>query len=670
VTALCAITPFNNYVANNTDMIGNALPTSVVFVLLIVSAANGLLSRYAPRLSLSAAELGLALGMVLIGCGVAAVGLMRYLPGHLVQYWALQASYPGFAEAVQTMDLPQWLWPRVNTTSVASASADPVVRDFVGRIPSGSTSLIDQLRDVPWGAWAMPALAWGTFFSLLFGSVIFLTLIFRRQWVDNERLPFPLATVFMSLIEPPAPGRAFNRLLSSRAFWITFGLVFVVHLINGLARYDPTHFPAIPLRFDLTTTLSELPWSLTERLFKTQTIFLTVVGIVYFADTRVALSIWVMFVLLQIFRMAAGTGGIEVTHGMQRDQIVGATLAFGVTILWIARRHLREVTAQMLRGRAGNESRGRYLPHAVSGWGLVVCVIGLVTWLALVGVSLVGAIAIVAMLMLVYLVLAKVVAETGLLYVLIPFELRRPWAMLAQDMPAPLTGRTTLPTYFFSTLFTGMLTADVRQAMPVFAPQAIRLADLTDPQERPGPRWPVAVCLLLTIVVAFLVSGAGMLWADYTYAATLDRTQEAPVSSWGASGMPRSVSMAPVVDYVPPRDGPREPQNRIGHASFGAAVVAGLSAMRLRFVGWPFHPVGFLLVYTWGVQMTWCSIFIGWVAKTTVLRLGGADLFVRAKPVFLGLIVGEASAAGFWLVVSLARLSMGLPYETIRLLPT
>ncbi len=71
--------------------------------------------------------------------------------------------------------------------------------------------------------------------------------------------------------------------------------------------------------------------------------------------------------------------------------------------------------------------------------------------------------------------------------------------------------------------------------------------------------------------------------------------------------------------------------------------------------------MGFLLVYTWGIQNIWFSVLLGWLAKTILIRLGGSDLFTKAKPAFLGLIVGEASAAAFWLIVTLFRLAMGEP---------
>ena len=671
VVGIGAFTPFNNYVVNNTDLVGSALPTSVVVVLLLAAIVNGLIGRVAPRWQFSVGELAVALGMALVACALPAAGLMRYLPGHLVQYHAMPAETPAFARAVEEMGLPDWLWPRVEGDTVAARASDPVVRNYIGRIPgSAEEPLWEQVANVPWDAWVSPIIAWGLFFLFLFGGVIFLTLIFRRQWVDNERLPFPLASVFMSLIEPPKQGRLFNQLLSSKLFWITVASVFAIHFMNGMWRYDPQHFPELPLSFNLTNVLSERPWSLAEGAFRSQTIYFTIIGIVYFADTRVALSAWVFFVGLQVVRMVLGTSGREMTGGMQIDQGMGATVAFAITILWIARQHLSEVMHQMWRGWRGNESRGRYLPHATSGWGFVICFAGMIAWLTFAGASLAGAMVIVVLLMMVYLVLAKVVAETGLLYMLIQIEFRRPWLAMAHDVPAGMQARTTVGSYFFASTIGGLLTHDERQSMAVFAPQAVRVNDLADDEpEQRRRRWPIVACLGGAIVLAFLSSGAGMIWADYTFATPLDGSGERVVSSWGSYDMPRAYSIGRVVDYLPPRDGPAEAHNRIGHATFGAGMVAVLAALRLRFVAWPFHPVGFLLLYSWGLQVTWFSIFLGWLAKSLLIRLGGSGLFLAGKPVFIGLIVGEALAAVLWLVVNLVRLSMGLPYEQIRLLP-
>ena len=75
--------------------------------------------------------------------------------------------------------------------------------------------------------------------------------------------------------------------------------------------------------------------------------------------------------------------------------------------------------------------------------------------------------------------------------------------------------------------------------------------------------------------------------------------------------------------------------------------------------------MGFLLVYTFGIQITWFSIFLGWLAKTTIVYFGGSRLFFRAQPFFLGLIYGEVIATGFWMVTNFALWFMGFEYRVV-----
>src|SRR5207244_2335498 len=101
-----------------------------------------------------------------------------------------------------------------------------------------------------------------------------------------------------------------------------------------------------------------------------------------------------------------------------------------------------------------------------------------------------------------------------------------------------------------------------------------------------------------------------------------------------------------------------ESHNRFGHFMLGLVITAALSAARLRFAWWPLHPVGFLMVSSYVMQQIWVSVLLGWLIKVLVVRFGGMQLFRAARPLFIGLVIGEAGAAGFWLVVSLARVAM------------
>jgi hypothetical protein len=89
-------------------------------------------------------------------------------------------------------------------------------------------------------------------------------------------------------------------------------------------------------------------------------------------------------------------------------------------------------------------------------------------------------------------------------------------------------------------------------------------------------------------------------------------------------------------------------------ASFiaGGLATAWLAMMRVRYVGWPFHPLGYALCTSWTVIVFWFPMLLAWVVKSGIVRYGGMPLYGRARPFFLGMIFGEFTSAVFWTLVA------------------
>jgi hypothetical protein len=213
----------------------------------------------------------------------------------------------------------------------------------------------------------------------------------------------------------------------------------------------------------------------------------------------------------------------------------------------------------------------------------------------------------------------------------------------------------------------------MRESLPVFATHAMRIADKTAFDEnREGivrRTLPFFGALIVALVVGFVISGASMLHTEYAHGVTLDRKHDAPINPWAIDGSLRWATLDPIKDYRPPNSGPFEAQNRAAYFGAGVAITSALSVLRLRFVSWPLHPVGFLLPFSYPIKSVWFSVMIGWMLKVLAVRFGGAQLLVRARPCFIGLIVGEAGAAAFWLVVTLVLHSLGMEFRAVSLLP-
>ena len=368
--------------------------------------------------------------------------------------------------------------------------------------------------------------------------------------------------------------------------------------------------------------------------------------------------------------MIYGSYSADITAPMQQDQNLGSVLVFTGMILWVARHHLLLVGRQMFRRPKPGEAQGRYLPYFLAGWGLTLSLAGIIAWLCLAGTTLAGALLIVTMAGMLYLVVARVVAETGLTFVQLTTSMHRPWSILSQSMPAGWEVRTTLKSFFFTGWISNIFVYDQRESLSGFMPQALRVADGAAYEKSPGWRsvLPFTLCLLGALAVGYVVSGGAMLYTEYTYAATANRRQNSPINPYGVDTAVKGQHMDPTRDYMT-RGGANDNHNRWLHMTVGGGITAVLSVLRLRFANWPLHPVGYLLVYSYSMQKMWFSIFVGWLVKVVILNYGGASMYRTVKPLFMGLIIGEVGAAAFWLVVSLVLNMLGLPYYAINLLP-
>jgi hypothetical protein len=90
----------------------------------------------------------------------------------------------------------------------------------------------------------------------------------------------------------------------------------------------------------------------------------------------------------------------------------------------------------------------------------------------------------------------------------------------------------------------------------------------------------------------------------------------------------------------------------------GAAFTVFLSMMRIRFVWFPFHPIGYALGNTGTMYWLWMPFLIAWLCKTLIIRYGGIKTYRQALPFFLGLILGDYVISGLW---SLAGSLIGIP---------
>ena len=93
----------------------------------------------------------------------------------------------------------------------------------------------------------------------------------------------------------------------------------------------------------------------------------------------------------------------------------------------------------------------------------------------------------------------------------------------------------------------------------------------------------------------------------------------------------------------------------------GAAVAPALAQLAATIHGFPFHPVGYALGMSFGLDYIWLPILISWALKVGILRTWGLRGYRAAIPFFVGLVLGEFAVGGMW---SFARGVLGVQTYT------
>lgn len=644
------LTPWNDYVVFNTLTTGGFFPPAVALSLFVlVLLINAPLHALAPRFAFRTPELAIILGMLLIGCAVPGQGLMRGLLPGMVSPFHFQRSEPAFAAAWQNADVPSWLFP----VDPAQGHADRVVTEFYGRTPDDATP--------PYTAWIRPILIWGVFVAGVYMALLSMASLLRQQWAHNERLAFPVAQLESALIAAPGPGHWVNELLRARSFWIALGTVFLIHTINGLATYFPRYVPPIWLSYDLNRVMTKEPWTYLNGSIKVATVYFTVVGVMYFIPGRIGFSLWAVWFGIQIMSWTGQTTfGTPIAGGALNDQHFGAALAFVAGVAWIGRKHWATVTRHVFFGPAPGEDFSYRGPALTLGAGILI----MWGWLLVVGVTAWLAAVYVGMALLAHLVVARVVAETGLPIFRTTLN---PFVITSNLSAASLTGRDV---YFAGVTGITGGAFNTRETALGLSLHAHRVLDDVDPAPPRSARRGLVALMVWSILVAFVCSAASGLYCYYNHSTPIStRVAQPVINDHLLLVLPRSDMVDPMTQHAQGAFAAKG-HDAYFHMGVGAAVMTALQLLSWASANWPIAPIGYLTATTWYTQMIWFSVFLGWLAKALLVRFGGAPLYRTARPFFVGLVFGECLAATLWLLVSITMALTGNDYFQIRLLPT
>ena len=147
------------------------------------------------------------------------------------------------------------------------------------------------------------------------------------------------------------------------------------------------------------------------------------VGIFFFVNLDIALGLWVFTLLAMLEKGAFSVVGLHSTEVVSvygtpespllAHQGIGALLAYVVVGLWQARSHFATVGRQAWKGHAGDEDAGEIMSYRAAVLGLSGGIAVMVLWLWSSGIPLLPLLVFLAVALLIFFGLSRIVVEGG-----------------------------------------------------------------------------------------------------------------------------------------------------------------------------------------------------------------------------------------------------------------
>jgi hypothetical protein len=516
----------------------------------------------------------------------------------------------------------------------------------------GADGLPDPAR-VPWRAWRPVIVTWVGLMAILVTIAFCLAVVVRPQWANHERLAFPIVR-FAELMMARRPDQLLPDVARQRLFWVGFAVV-GLHAVNGLNAWFPA-FPRIRMDLDLNALHVLMPnasrtWHLRGLL--NPHLYLTVIAFSFLMPRPISLSFGLANVVFLLIFSSLTARGIDTNVaglGVSFDSLLnfGGMIGMVAVMLYTGRRYYAQTASAALLGL---HRRGEAPASAVWAMRLAAALVPLaVCHLAWRGFSPLSATITVGVVLLLWLVNARIVCETGLF--------RMGIIIWPAGVAAALLGPEAIgPTQLMVITMAGVLLATGLHETPMsYAVMGLELLRRQGvPQHRAAPGLLAVACLGLAVALVASLAVQhhyGALGRDESAGEarnTLAQNESARLATTLAA-TDSLVASARWSDVDRLRHMAPTPQ-AVGWITAGVVLFALCAVARLRLPWWPLHPVMFVVLGNWGIVTFGFSFLLGWLIKDAVLRLGGAGAYQRTLPLMCGVIAGGMFSAAVWLLV-------------------
>lgn len=605
-------------IVRRVDLVGTSLMILVTTILLFFIAFNVALKRWAPRWRFTQAELLFLFVMLTAAGNIAGTGMIQLCVPMLTTLQHFATPENRWGQFLPFMK--DWMVP------------DKSVVEAFWR---GQTTFYtpEHIK-----AWLGPLLIWALFaFAYICFTLCFNVLI-RRQWVDRERLAFPIVYFPLELTRE-GPG----SLLHQKLLWLGFAVAVALETLAGLHHLYPT-VPYFPIKawepgLDIGHFFGAVPS--TEINLLTMAFYPLALGLAYFVHLEVLFSLpfFYWFARLEEFICIwLGYRGPGVSSRMYEmpylnQQSEGAFLALALAAIWAARKHLKAIIVAAFKGGSETDTRD-FISYRTALIGLLASAAFIFVFWYMTGVELPVLILFFPIFFLTVVGYTLIRANAGLPFAFGPNH--PPHLFLTQAYGPVNMSPQTIAALNYST----WLGWDWRGTTMPHQMEGLKIASSAKLNGRDMVR-----VIVLASGIAIIASFITLLALYYRFGGEsggLDtfRTQWT-LETWDlARGYMES--------------GANRNWWEINGGAAGALVLFWLGWMQKRLVWWPFHPIGYTVSLSITATYMWCPMLIVWIIKSLILRYGGMSVYRRGIPLAVGLILGDFTMAGIWALAGLA----------------
>ncbi|MCC6444502.1 MAG: hypothetical protein IT210_13735 [Armatimonadetes bacterium] len=614
-----ALIPLENYWIVGMELVRSGIfPTvltllfTAIFFVFVLTVLNLPLLRYLPRYALSQGELLTVYCLLAIGASLAGCDVMQTLT------FILGAPYHYTSDANRwdikfVRYLPSW----------ATVSDKTALKGFY----EGSTSLYRPEHFLPW---LLPIACWMGFVAVMLATMFCINAILRRQWVDSERLTFPIVSLPLAMTRQGNP--PFFR---QKALWMGFGLAAALNILNGLNFLYP-NLPAINCKqaVDIGPMLVNKPWNAVGWL--PLTFYPFAIGIGFIMPLDLSFSCWFFFWVWKAQRVIASMFGWEVPWiggPASVQQLSGAWIGTILFALWAGRRYFKQAFRRAVEGGRRPEEADEPLSYRAAFLGAGIGCLLMIAFAVSLGMSVWAASAYMILYLALSAALTRIRAETG-----------PPVHDMFAAGPDQIVTTLMGPQRFDTRTLTGMtlfywLNRESCRSHPM--PHQLEGFKIARAARLNARR------LMIAMFCAGIIGGLATFWAVLHEAYRLGAQIRflGPATWFATEGFNRLDSWM----TSPP---PTTPGMIIGMIA-GFVVSISLLALRQRVLWFPLHPVGYIISNWWAIHLLWTPLVLAWLIKLLILRYGGLKNYRRALPFFLGLILGEFVVGALWQLIGL-----------------